>query len=99
MSSCLAYVGLGGCAWLGDKTKKKQQKHSSELDKPSMTHSRFRLALAGRLWTLIGRPEHPTVKPYIEEKLSNEVLCCPDRLGAKEAANLEPFYYASAMGC
>ena len=41
----------------------------------------------------------PAVKPYIEEKLSNEVLCCPDRLGAKEAANLEPFYYASAMGC
>ena len=33
----------------------------------------------------------PTVKPYIDEKLSNEVLCCPDRLGAKDAANLEPF--------
>ena len=39
----------------------------------------------------------PTVKPYIDEKLSNEVLCCPDMLGAKYA-NLEPFYYASAMG-
>ena len=24
MSSCLAYVGLGGCAWLGDKTKKRK---------------------------------------------------------------------------
>ena len=33
MSSCLAYVGLGGCAWLGDKTKK-----TEEGDRVHATH-------------------------------------------------------------
>ena len=91
MSACLAYVGLGGCAWLGYKINKSNQKHSSELDKPSMTHSCFRLALAEKAMDIDWSAGTPTVKPYIDEKLSNEVLCCPDRLGAKDAANLEPF--------
>ena len=59
----------------------------------------FYAFLAFGLLSWVFRPAGtPTAKPNSEEKLSNEVLCCPDSLGAQEAANLEPFYYASAMG-
>ena len=62
--------------------------HSLELDMPPMEYFMFLRFLAFGLNSLVLRPARtPTAKPNSEEKLSNEVLCWTDRLGAEMHQN------------